>query len=281
MKFSFAKQCSHLALAAALFSACASRNQNSPSQDSFQYFGQSKGCFLLFNMTTGLFEKSIGEENCRVAYPACSTFKVPLAVMAFDSGVLADDQVRLKWDGKKDARVEVNRDHDARSWMKDSVVWFSQRLTPKMGARKFQKYLDQFNYGNKNFKAGLTTAWLVSPAQEGAGLRITAYEQVEFMRKLWTDHLPVSKRASTLARELTFLEVSPNGFQFSGKTGSNFYDADRKQALGWFIAHLQRGTDRYIAVTNFRDVAPSDEKGYGGMRAREITKKILAESNLW
>ena len=88
--------------------------------------------------------------------------------------------------------------------MRESVVWFSQRLTPKLGTKKLQNYLNKFQYGNKNLKGGLTQAWL-NPPTNPVGLKISAYEQVEFMKKLWTDKLPTTLAAQKVARELTYL----------------------------------------------------------------------------
>jgi len=244
-------------------------------------FAKSKGCFLLYNVKTDRFEKTLGDISCKERLPACSTFKVPLAVMAFDSKVLKDESVVLKWDGKVDERQALNRDHDAKSWMSDSVVWFSQRITTQLGKKKLQKYLSSFHYGNQDLSAGITEAWLVSPSAKN-GLRINAYEQVEFMKKLWKDKLPATKRAQALAREITFLEKSPKGFLLHGKTGSNFYDPERKVRLGWFVSHLASSDGKeYIAVTNFSDLAPSEDSGYGGLKAKEMTKTILAAEGLW
>ena len=245
------------------------------------YFANLKGCFLLYNMASKKFEKVIGEENCKEQLPACSTFKVPLAVMAFNSRILKNEDVILKWNGKKDIRAEANQDHDAKTWMRDSVVWFSQRLTPKIGKNKMQKYLNDFDYGNKDLSGGLTQAWLVSPSARTPALKISGYEQVQFMEKLWNDELPASPRSMAITRQITFLEKSPQGFDLSGKTGSNFYDKDKKIHLGWFVSHLQRGNQRYIAVTNISDVKPTNIPGYGGPRAKALTKEILADLNLW
>ncbi len=87
-----------------------------------------------------LDEKVIGDV-CHERFPACSSFKVPLAVMAFDSGALNDEKQVLKWDGEKRFLEAWNKDQDARSWMRESVVWFSQRLRPKLGEKKFKEYL--------------------------------------------------------------------------------------------------------------------------------------------
>ena len=245
------------------------------------FFEGKSGCFLLYNMKTAKFDKVLGED-CSKRLPACSTFKVPLAIMAFDSGVLPGESFVLKWDGKKDRfRDEPNRDHNAKTWMRDSVVWFSQRITPQLGPKKLQRYLNDFNYGNKDFSQGIKTAWLTRPDSKIKGLEITAYEQVDFMARLWSDSLPVSKKSMDLTRQITFLEKSPKGFNFSGKTGSNFYDEARKQHFGWFVGHIENGKDEYIVVTNLSDLKPSDEPGYGGAKAKDLTKKILASQGLW
>jgi len=245
-----------------------------------QYLEGVDACFLLYNMNTRTFDSVIGEKRCRVQYPPASTFKVPLAVMVFDAKILKDENQTLKWDGTKSDLEQHNMDHNAQTWMRDSVVWFSQKLTPRIGKKKLQKYLKRFDYGNQDLSAGITEAWLVAPNSSAAALKISAYEQVVFMKKLWLKQLPASERASQITRDLTYLEISPNGYHLHGKTGSNFYDNEHKVHFGWFIAHIEKDGQSYIAVTNFSDLQPV-ESGYGGPRAKEITKKILAEKGLW
>ncbi len=243
-------------------------------------FAGIKGCFLLYNLKTGAYEKEVGD-TCKVRYPACSSFKVPLAVMAFDSGVLRDEKQILKWDGEKRMLPQWNKDHNGETWIRDSVVWFSQKITPRLGKKKFQAYLDKFDYGNKDFSSGITAAWLNPPGDPRGALEISAYEQVEFMKKLWKNELPVSTRAMEITRKITYLETSPNGFKLSGKTGSNFYDKERKIQFGWFISHVTNGEKAYIAVTNISDLKPIETEMYGGPRAKVITKAMLTEAGLW
>ena len=169
MKFHFQKSI----LLAFLFFGCAGNIQkvvSTPKEKN--YFPEQKGCFLLYNMKTGLFDKVIGEENCRERFVACSTFKIPLAVMAFDAGVLKDENQVLKWDGSKGFLDSHNQDHNAKTWMQHSVVWFSKKLTPPMGQEKFQRYLHEFHYGNEDLSGGITQAWLISPAEKMPSLDI-------------------------------------------------------------------------------------------------------------
>lgn len=258
-----------------LLVACASKKTEERTP-----FVDIKGCFLLYNVKTGVYEKEVGD-TCKVRYPACSSFKVPLAVMAFDSGVLKDEKQTFKWDGRKRMLQQWNKNHNAETWMKDSVVWFSQRITPRLGKKKFQAYLDNFEYGNKDISTGITEAWLNNPDDPKGSLAITAYEQTEFMKKLWKNELPASTRSMELARKITFLETSPNGFRLNGKTGSNFYDKDRKLQFGWFISHIENGDKEYIAVTNISDIKPVNTQLFGGQRAKAITLIMLKNSGLW
>lgn len=244
------------------------------------YFPKMRGCFLLYNLKTEKFVQAIGGKTCQERFPACSTFKIPLAAMAFDSGILKDENQTLKWDGKKGFLDQWNQDHNAKTWMRDSVVWFSQRLTPQMGEKKLKKYLKDFNYGNQDLRGGITQAWLKSPSEE-IGLKISAYEQIQFMKKLWTGKLPISKKAIELTQKITFLENSPKGYALSGKTGSNFFDKEKTKHFGWFISHLGRGDEEYITITSISDLESTDPQSYGGRRSREITKQILADEGLW
>lgn len=245
------------------------------------YFGKSQGCFLLFNVKTQKFEKTLGESNCKERLPACSTFKVPLAVMAIDAGIVKDETQTFKWDGKKRFREEWNKNQTPKTWMRESTVWVSQELTPKLGKEKFQKYLNDFQYGNADINSGLTTAWLQSPDDKNGALKINAYEQVDFMKKLWSSTLPSSKESQSITRDLTYLETSPAGFKLSGKTGSGFYKKDRNLKIGWFIAHVSNGDKEYIAVANLHDVSKPGNTEAGGPRVREIMKKILRDGELW
>lgn len=263
-----------------LLSSCTSPVKKVVAVPEYKPFEDARGCFLLYNVKTQKIEKEVGDA-CQDRLPACSTFKVPLAVMAFDSKVLKDEKQVLKWDGKKRMHETWNKDHNGQTWMTDSVVWFSQKLTPKMGEKKFKKYLKDFNYGNQDVSTGITTAWLNSPSNPKGSLGVTAYEQVDFMKKLWMNELPVSKRSMELTRQITYLETSPKGFKLSGKTGSNFYDEDRKVQLGWFISHITNGEKEYIAVTNLSDLKPIETDKFGGFRAKMITKRMLEDSGLW
>ena len=111
--------------------------------------------------------------KCDQRYAPCSTFKIALALMGFDSGILIDEMHPV-WPFKKgyvDDRDAWKQDHTPQTWIKESCVWYSQVFTKRLGMKKLQEYVTKFDYGNKDLSGdkgqnnGLTQAWLSSSLQ--------------------------------------------------------------------------------------------------------------------
>lgn len=245
---------------------------------------EMSACFLLYDLKSQKFVKEYNPKRCKLRQAPCSTFKVVLAAMAFDDGILKDENTTFKWNGQKQFLDIWNQDHTAASWMKESVVWYSQVITKKMGRPKLQKYLHQFHYGNEDMSGGLTDAWL-TPApfskQVQPSIAISGYEQIEFMKKLWTNQLPVTPHAHELTQKITLLEITPKGYALSGKTGSGFFDLTSNRRIGWFIAHIKGNGQEYLSVLNFHDLHDQQKTEFGGMVARKLTKEFLIKQGLY
>lgn len=256
----------------------------SPAQavepDFARLFAGRDGCFELYDMKAGKFVVRSNPRRCAQRTSPCSTFKVPLALMAFDSSILKDETSRIEWDGTKTSRDEWNRDQTASSWMQNSVVWFSQRLTPQLGMERVKAYLSSFDFGNQDMSGGLTTAWLES------SLQVSPDEELRFWQRFWREELPVSKHAFDMTKKITFVAVSASGWTLHGKTGSGKVGAGGgKQIpglwLGWFVGHVARGDREYVFVTSYSDRVESADLRPSGWIARDITKQILAEMGLF
>jgi len=243
-------------------------------------------CFILYDLKTRKIVERHGAERCAERTSPCSTFKVPLALMGFDSGVLKDAATTFKWDGKPKMLKNWEHDHDARSWMKDSVVWYSQIIARQLGREKMAKYLRDFQYGNADMTGGIDTAWL-PPSQDPqaavkSSIAISADEQLDFFAKLWRGDLPVSKKAVQITREITYRETSPNGYALNGKTGSGLVDEATKRRLGWFVGRLAKDQYEYIGVVTFTDKkAPPSDAAFGGLHSQDLFKKIAKEMGHW
>jgi beta-lactamase class D len=237
--------------------------------DFARLFAGRDGCFELYDLKADTIVVRFNPDRCALRTSPCSTFKVPLALMAFDAGILKDENSSMKWDGTKFSRDAWNHDQTAATWMRDSVVWFSQRLTPELGMEKVKAYLARFDFGNQDMSGGLTKAWL------DASLRISPDEE-----------LPVSKHAFAMTKKITLVETSPSGWTLHGKTGSGVVGTGGPGQksdlwLGWYVGHVARGDREYVFVTTFTDRVPSDDSRPSGWIAREIALKILGEMGLY
>jgi beta-lactamase class D len=240
-------------------------------------FGTRDGCFELYDLKANKLVTRYNPRLCSKRISPCSTFKVPLALMAFDAGILRDETTSMNWDGINRPRPEWNRDQTAATWMENSVVWFSQRLTPQIGMPRLKSYLSKFRYGNQNMSGGITKAWLQS------SLLISPDEQLRFWQQFWREELPVSKHAYRMTKKITTIDTSNAGWVLNGKTGSGATGGGGKPilGLGWFVGHIARGEREYVFVTCFSDREEPAEIGPSGPVAREISKKILAEMDLY
>ncbi|RZA08493.1 MAG: class D beta-lactamase [Proteobacteria bacterium] len=252
-----------------------------------EIFAGTEGCFLLYNLKTKNFESIYNKKYCYERTAPASTFKIPLAAMAIDAGLILDKKTPFRWDGVKRKINSWNEDQTAASWLKNSTVWVSGIITKKLGRKKVQAYLKKFGYGNRDFSGDIEAAWLTaSPEEEEKGRRstvkITAYEQIDFLEALYTNELPVSAKARELTRSLIDLDESSRGFHLSGKTGSGYVRAGSPRRLGWFVAHLVGNGKEYLVATRFADLdTPAEDAGYAGPRAREITEQLLHSAGLW
>ncbi len=235
-------------------------------------------CFIA--KENGKVLKSEGDQEKR--YAPMSTFKIPLSLIGFDSGILVDEMHPV-WpfkEGYVDWREVWKQDQTPKSWMKESCVWYSQVLTKELGMKKFQEYVTKFDYGNKDLTGdkgsnnGLTNAWLSS------SLQISSAEQVAFLQKMLAGKLPIKPHAVAMTKNILFVEELKNGWKFYGKTGMGSLlnaDGTKNPDLyhGWFIGWIEKG-DRRIIFSNHIEDDKKEEIG-AIQRAKADAKERLTK----
>jgi beta-lactamase class D len=262
-----------LALTGSIF--CSSTNAK-PTPHYSELFKHYNACFMLYSVNE---DKIVSEYNpldyCNERLAPDSTFKIPLSLMAFDQGIISQDTV-FKWNGEKGVLPEHERDQTPKTWLQYSVVWVSQQLTPKLGYAEILHYLADFQYGNQNFTGdpgkhnGLTHAWLSS------SLKISAVEQLRFLKAMLGYELHLSKEAVIRTKENLSLGKLDNGAEYFGKTGSGQH-GHRSLRDGWFVGFIQRGNQQYIFVSNLTDKEEGHLKPFGSQLLKPITLKLLQE----
>lgn len=239
-------------------------------------FSDRDACFLIADLETGKIIAEHNPKRCKERFSPCSSFKVPAALMAFDKGILKNENQVVKWDGIKRARQEENQDQTPITWMSNSIKWVTEWAMPQVGTKNIQHYLDVFGYGNKDFSGGLKDAWVTS------SLKISAHEQLAFISKLWKGNLPVSQKATGLTKKIIFIKKIGSA-EFYGKTGTGCLDGRScmerpEKMLGNFIGILKSGSKTYAIAANASDL--KDQERPAGPRLRNTTIEILKEMGL-
>jgi beta-lactamase class D len=195
------------------------------------------GAFVLLDTATDTWT-IVHRGLAETPFIPCSTFKVPNTLIGLETGVVTGERFALRWDGHKHERDAWNRDHDLASAMKHSVVWFYQEVARRIGDRRMAAWIARLGYGNR--KSGVIDRfWLDGP------LRISAVQQVEFLRRLHDGQLAVRRVHADLVLRLIELERGP-GWLLRGKTGGC---RDRDRAIGWLVGSTERGGRRWIYAT--------------------------------
>ncbi|MCR6736240.1 MAG: penicillin-binding transpeptidase domain-containing protein [Afipia sp.] len=206
------------------------------------------GTFAAFKTDDKRLIVSDGTRTRSAILPA-STFKIPNSIVALDTGVVADpDKDVFKWDGITRSIPDWNKDHTLRTAIAASAVPVYQEIARRIGAERMQKYLDAFDYGNRNIGGGIDRFWLTGD------LRISPMQQIAFVDKLRRGVLPASKRAQELTRDILTLTKAGDSI-IRAKTGLIGVD-DRtaiegaKASLGWLVGWAEKGGAQTVFALN-------------------------------
>lgn len=183
--------------------------------------------------------------DCAARLSPASTYKIPHALIGLETGVITTSTVE-KWDGvTHPEQPKWNLDHTVLSAMKPSVLWFFQRMAPKIGAARAHEWLQKFSYGNTDTSGDITLYWV------NGTLRISPDEQLSFLQKFYGGTLPVSKSyAEQLqgameqvpgtvenARGVATLNAAwRDGLSLNSKTGATTIESG--QSVSWLVGQL-------------------------------------------
>ncbi len=211
--------------------------------------------------------------DCDKRHSPFSSFKVALAVIGFDSGILTtptEPLVEFKgeiekihseyWqDSTSPYRIIHEMNHNPSTWMRFSVVWYSLFIKDQLGQENFEEYVNRFDYGNKQangIKGDYGVSWIFST------IEISPLEQLSFIEKLNQKLLPVSIEAQEKTIEIMRREdVFMDGWKLYGKTGGSV-------AQGWFVGWVQKN-DRVITFVQYIEQLDGALLG-GGATAKEL-----------
>ena len=196
-------------------------------------------------------------DRANMRYSPASTFKIPHALFALDAGVIRDEFEVIVWDGAKRSYPAWNQDQNLRSSMGHSVVWVYQKFAKEIGVTRERAYLKQLHYGNED-PTGKEPFWI-----EG-NLRVSAYEQIGFLKKLYRNQLPFSVANQRLVKDIMIVEAG-RGWILRAKTGWS-------GTIGWWVGWIEQPTCTIFFALNIDTPNRIDD-----LPKREgITRAVLA-----
>ena len=198
------------------------------------------GTFVGYKVDDYLIIASDTERSGEGRLPA-STFKIPNSLIALETGVVQDpDKDVFKWDGVKREIEAWNKDHTLRSAIAVSAFPVYQEIARRIGLERMQKYVDLFEYGNRNIGGGIDRFWV------SGDLRIDPMQQVDFVDRLRRGVLPISKRSQELVRDILPVTQVDDAI-IRAKTGLT----DREHgSLGWLVGWAEKGSAQTVFALN-------------------------------
>lgn len=226
--------------------------------------------FVLRNGRTGEVVRHDPARAAERLLPA-STFKIPHTLIALETGVVSDADFVIPFDAgrKRDGfwPDDWSRDHTLRSAFQGSVYWYYQETARRIGPKRMEAYLRRFGYGNGSLAGGVDAFWL-----EG-GLRISADEQVGFLRRMNEGRLGVSGRSLEILRSVMVLERGP-GYTLRGKTGTA--DVTPTRELAWLVGFVERADETWYFALSLEGEEVWERWGPGAAR-RQLVSSLLRE----
>jgi beta-lactamase class D len=221
--------------------------------------------------TVALFDSQDGAlgcsdvKRCQEQESPASTFKIPHSMIALETGVVEGPDSVLRWDRQTYSNENWNRDLTFRDAFRLSCVPCFRGVAEKVGRVGEQTWLDKLGYGNRD-ASGDVVFWL------HGSLRISAVEQIAFLRRFDGDQLPISSRTADIVRDVMTLDVTES-YVLRGKTGS----ADQPREVYWFVGWLELGERRIFFATLLDSYAPDIDP----MTARRTVTERILRSKGW
>lgn len=201
------------------------------------------GAICLYDLQTETYRAAHAERIDEVFIPA-STFKIFSALVALETGVIADRDTIITWDGTWRKRTELNRDLDLQSAFRLSAVPHFQELVRRIGPARMQRYIDDADYGNRDISGGEDTFWLTG------ALRISPRQQVDFLARLYANQLPFTQETMDAVKAMMLVDENPDHI-LRAKTG--WATLEDNQHTGWWVGWIERGPEVTVFATVLMD----------------------------
>src|SRR5687767_10332832 len=173
-------------------------------------------------------------------FAPCSTFKIPHTALLLESGAAPDPTFTLKYDPALKQSQNWARDFDLRGAFKASALWYYQAMAHRIGMPAERQFVERVRYGNGETSGGIEPPG--NPFWVDGSLRISANEQVDFLRRFYEGRLGLSERTTKLTKEIMVAEERPS-WRLSAKTGA--CQPAGAETSNWYVGYVEKGRTTY------------------------------------
>ncbi len=225
------------------------------------------GSFLLYNLNEDNYT-CYNIDRCRKRFLPASTFKIFNSLVGIETGIIPDSNFIFYWDNTRYQVDNWNQDLILRRAFQYSCVPCYQALARKIGLERMKYYIEREHYGNEVLTEPVDYFWL------NATLKISQFEQINFLKKLYKEELGFSDKAMQLVKYIMLIE-NKQGYKLRAKTGWGTEEINLN--IGWYVGYLEKDNNVYFFATNIESKNP--DENFGNARI-EITKLILRNLGL-
>ncbi|MEV4372784.1 class D beta-lactamase [Nonomuraea sp. NPDC049637] len=192
-----------------------------------------------------------------------SSFKVPHALVALETGVVKSPDEVIPWDGTPQPYPEWEKDMTMREAVRISNAAAFQVIARRIGLARERQWLHRLGYGNRQTGTVVDRFWLDGP------LKISPVEQTRFMERLAALRLPASRANQRAVQDLILMEKK-NGYTLYAKSG---WQNAPNPGTGWWTGWVERGGRVYTFALNM-DVTGDADAAKRATLARQLLHRL-------
>ncbi|PRD54677.1 OXA-1327 family class D beta-lactamase [Sphingobacterium gobiense] len=200
-----------------------------------------------------------------------STFKIINLLIALETRTINDESEIIKWVGSTDTikyghRPDIYHDMSVKEAFELSAGWVFVEFSKKIGKDTYKKYLTESKYGNNNLAQTEADFW------NFGDFAISPKNQVEFLKSLYEEKLPFSKRNIDIVKNVMITEQTED-YTIRAKTG---WTRENNINTGWWTGYIETKKGTYIFATRLLQDRKMNRSDFGSCR-KEITKKVFKD----
>ncbi len=232
-----------------------------------------KGSIVIYDNKEKQWILSDTAESEMPTLPA-STFKIINLLIALETKAIIDENEIIKWNGNTDTvkygyRPDIYKNMTVKEAFDLSAVWVFIELAKKIGRENYKKYLSESNYGNLDLSQEDIDFW------NFGNFAVSPINQVEFIKNLYDEKLPFSKRNIEIVKRVMMTEQNDD-YVIRAKTG---WTRENNINTGWWVGYIENRNGTYFFATLLLQDRKFKRDDFANCR-KEITKKVFDVLNI-